>query len=658
MRKSFDKLVTELETAILTSPIVYIPHHDYHLIERALTKAFDTCAIDSNEALIFFCERGVFEYNWEELPSDKSTSHLPTFFNNFVFENEKNYGIRLFLIENFIFDDNTFSNDESFRKAVAWLQLFVHQEQHTNRENHLKRTVILVNPRGDLLPPPLEKIVSVVNVDPPEYGEIQELINKKREEAKNKAKGLSLHSNEELFEIGCDNLARTLQGLQESEVTQILNTLTTDTAYGDFVPGFVRAAMKEKKRIVQKTGLLEVKEADESFDNIGGLEVLQKDMKGKSHIYHNIQRAISSGIPIPKGILIMGMPGCGKSMMAKAIAREFGVGLLRLDMNKVLGQYVGQSEQKFKRVLDLAESASPCVLWIDEIEKAFSGTNNDSGREGSDVVMRMMGMFLTWMQEHSKPVYIVATANDVMRPEFMRKGRFDEVYYVGFPEFPQVLDIYMKRIDTFKREVIKKKREISNIFTEIVFSESIMDNWAALKDAMYCLNGDNERVFTDFGKRVSKSQELSEDIKEELKILLLTDADNDPARVKDLEACVELLYDSLHFSGAEIANVVNKTIEDKFIKMMDKKEGVIVSPVIGIDALSRIVKSAKEQRLSANFDAVQEKIDDAIKTVKDPSSSSYDRAGAKEELSQFKDPISRIYILYKRNGFKSADLIL
>ena len=155
-------------------------------------------------------------------------------------------------------------------------------------------------------------------------------------------------------------------------------------------------------------------------------------------------------IPLPKGILIIGMPGCGKSMIAKSIAEKFGVSLLRLDVNRLMGQYVGQSERNLRRALETAEAAHPCVLWIDEIEKAFAGSSGYG--ENDMLVMRLMGHFLTWMQERKTAVYIVATANDVMRPEFMRKGRFDEVYFVDFPTFDERIDILRKKIQKYDND--------------------------------------------------------------------------------------------------------------------------------------------------------------------------------------------------------------
>ena len=142
------------------------------------------------------------------------------------------------------------------------------------------------------------------------------------------------------------------------------------------------------------------------------------------------------------------MPGCGKSLLAKVIARQWKYPLLRLDMGMVLGPYVGQSEENIRKAIKISEAISPCVLWIDEIEKGFAGVSSDGG--SSDVIRRIFGTFLTWMQEKKSPVFVVATANDIsqMPPEFLRKGRFDELFFVDFPSKEsrqEILKIHLKK---------------------------------------------------------------------------------------------------------------------------------------------------------------------------------------------------------------------
>ena len=151
---------------------------------------------------------------------------------------------------------------------------------------------------------------------------------------------------------------------------------------------------------------------------------------------------------MPKGVLIVGIPGCGKSLNAKAIANLFEAPLLRMDMGRLMGKYVGESEANMRKAILMAESISPCVLWVDELEKAFAGVGSNGG--ASDIVTRLFGNFLTWMQEKDSPTFVVATANDVTKlpPELLRKGRFDEVFFVGLPNLDdrkKIFDIHIQK---------------------------------------------------------------------------------------------------------------------------------------------------------------------------------------------------------------------
>ena len=161
-----------------------------------------------------------------------------------------------------------------------------------------------------------------------------------------------------------------------------------------------------------------------------------------------LDEAKKFGVDTPKGVLLVGMPGCGKSLAAKASARLFNVPLLRLDIGRLLGKYVGESEHNMRVALKTAESISPCILWIDEIEKAFAGINQDGG--ASDITKRLFGQFLTWLQEKENTVFVVATANDITAfpPEFLRKGRFDEVFFIDFPneeEREKIFKIHLEK---------------------------------------------------------------------------------------------------------------------------------------------------------------------------------------------------------------------
>ncbi|MGL5017090.1 MAG: AAA family ATPase, partial [Luteolibacter sp.] len=208
-----------------------------------------------------------------------------------------------------------------------------------------------------------------------------------------------------------------------------------------------KVVAREKARTLKKNGLVEVVEATTSLNDIGGLGLLKDWLVRRGGAFGGTAKAY--GLPAPKGLLIVGIPGTGKSLTAKATAGAFGLPLLRLDMGRVFGGIVGQSEANLRSVIQTAEAIAPCVLWIDEIEKGFSGSQSSGNTDGG-TSSRVFGSFLSWMQEKEKPVFVVATANDVSKlpPEFLRKGRFDELFFVDLPdaqERAQIWDIVIKR---------------------------------------------------------------------------------------------------------------------------------------------------------------------------------------------------------------------
>lgn len=204
---------------------------------------------------------------------------------------------------------------------------------------------------------------------------------------------------------------------------------------------------REKAQNLKKNGLVEVVESITALEQIGGLDVLKEWLTRRASAFTAAARTY--GLPAPKGLLIVGIPGTGKSLTAKATAGAFGLPLLRLDMGRVFGGIVGQSEANLRTVIQTAETIAPCVLWIDEIEKGFSGSQSSGSTDGG-TSSRVFGSFLNWMQEKNKPVFVVATANEVSKlpPEFLRKGRFDELFFVDLPdvtERAQIWDIVIKR---------------------------------------------------------------------------------------------------------------------------------------------------------------------------------------------------------------------
>ena len=196
----------------------------------------------------------------------------------------------------------------------------------------------------------------------------------------------------------------------ESGEFEIENILASALAVdGTFTRQDLNLIIAQKRQMIMKSGILEMISIKERPNDIGGLENLKEWLTRKAKVYQSINQAIAFGVNMPKGVMIAGVPGCGKSLCAKVTAQMFNVPLLRLDMGKIMGKYVGESEENMRKAIALAEAISPCILWIDEMEKAFAGVNGT----GSEVTVRLFGTFLTWMQEKTSPSFVVATANDI-----------------------------------------------------------------------------------------------------------------------------------------------------------------------------------------------------------------------------------------------------
>ena len=241
-----------------------------------------------------------------------------------------------------------------------------------------------------------------------------------------------------------EKLVTRLKGLSQTEIGNILSLSISEDGMLNYSD--LPLILEQKQQMIRKSGILEMVRVKESMDDIGGLEILKAWLKRKAEIFKQIKKAQDFGVDIPKGVLIAGMPGCGKSLTAKAAAKAFDIPLLRLDMGRLMGKYVGESEGNMRRAIKITEASSPCVLWIDELEKAFAGI----GANSSEVTTRLFGNFLTWMQEKDSLAFVVATANkiDALPPELLRKGRFDEIFYVDLPnkaERKKIIEIHIKK---------------------------------------------------------------------------------------------------------------------------------------------------------------------------------------------------------------------
>lgn len=296
-------------------------------------------------------------------------------------------------------------------------------------------TVIIVSTVIDI-PPELEKYITILEADYLSKEEIKDLI---------------IHFIDEyrfpkIQESLLEEFAVAFKGLSEFEICNLLGLAYTDD--GELTRKDLRLIFEQKQQMIKKAGILEMIPLKESINDIGGLENIKTWLKRKAKVFKNTGAAEKFGVDMPKGVLVAGVPGCGKSLSAKAIASLFEVPLLRLDMGRLMGKYVGESEANMRKAISLAEAISPCVLWIDELEKAFAGIG--SGGNGAEVTTRLFGYFLTWLQEKTSPAFVVATANDILKlpPELLRKGRFDEIFYIGLPkpdERKRIFEIHIRK---------------------------------------------------------------------------------------------------------------------------------------------------------------------------------------------------------------------
>ncbi len=325
------------------------------------------------------------------------------------------------------------------------------------------------------IPKELEYFISVLYLDFLSIDEIQDLINAFCDE----------HKSPRLAEDFLQELSVTFKGLSEYEIKSILGIALSDDGVID--RNDLEMIFDQKQQVIQKSGILEMVPLKESLDDIGGLDSLKDWLCRKQKIFKNIRKAKQFGVSIPKGVLIAGMPGCGKSLNAKAAAKLFGVPLLRLDMGRLMGKYVGESEANMRKAILLAEAISPCVLWIDELEKSFAGVGGDG--VASDLSTRLFGSFLTWLQEKDSLAFVVATANNIsmLPPELLRKGRFDEIFYVDFPnreERKKIFSIHIKkrRPDDLNRidlnKLVKQTKGYSGADIEGVVKDGVEEAFA------------------------------------------------------------------------------------------------------------------------------------------------------------------------------------
>jgi AAA+ superfamily predicted ATPase len=314
------------------------------------------------------------------------------------------------------------------------------------------KTVIIVSPVLEI-PPELEKEITVVDVPLPALPELSSLLDRIVKEV-NEAQKIAIN----LPPPDREALLKAALGLTLTEAENVFAKIIVQD--GRLDAGDVTQVFAEKRQVLRKTGLLEYYESQEEFGHVGGMENLKEWLKKRQAALSD--KARDFGLPPPRGVLLLGVQGCGKSLCAKAVSALWRLPLLRLDVGKMFGSFVGSSEENMRRAIRIAESVAPAVLWVDEIDKALAGSGGSASTDGGTTA-RVFGTLLTWLSEKTAPVFVIATANDISQlpPELLRKGRFDEIFFVDLPTDEERKDIF--RIHLTRRGRAEKKFDIASL---------------------------------------------------------------------------------------------------------------------------------------------------------------------------------------------------
>ncbi|MHB1458727.1 MAG: AAA family ATPase [Armatimonadota bacterium] len=410
---------TEISTLIRARyPIIYIVSWEEQRVMDALKSIAD--------------ERGKRIYNWSITQGmgvnggvDESTRE-PLAALDFVMKSRDQ---AIFALKDF----HSFINDNSIIRKLRDL---------TNTLKTSYKTLVIISPILKL-PAELEKEVTVIDYPLPGLDDLNTLLEGIRQSVKGNAQ-----INTDLKPDDREHLLNAAQGLTANEAENVFAKSLVEKRGFD-----INIIVSEKEQIIRKTGMLEYFRASEEFSDVGGMDILKQWLTSRSIAFS--EKAREFGLPQPKGIMLLGVQGCGKSLCCKAIASLWKLPLLRLDVGKIFSGIVGSSEENVRRAIRIAESVAPAVLWIDELEKGFAGTQSSPFSDGG-TTSRVFASFVTWLQEKTAPVFVVATANDIsaLPPELMRKGRFDEIFFVDLPSDED-------REEIFKIHLKKRKRDPS-----------------------------------------------------------------------------------------------------------------------------------------------------------------------------------------------------
>lgn len=310
-----------------------------------------------------------------------------------------------------------------------------------------------------------------------------------------------------------DELVRSCQGLSLERIRRVLARAIA--THSEIRPEDVELILQEKRQTIRQTQILDFYPATEQISDIGGLDNLKDWLLRRGGAFS--ERARQYGLPYPRGLLLIGIQGTGKSLTAKAIAHHWHLPLLRLDVGRLFGGLVGESEARTRQMIQVAEALSPCILWIDEIDKAFAGLE---GKGDSGTSSRVFGTFITWLAEKTSPVFVVATANNIqsLPPEMLRKGRFDEIFFVGLPSQEERRAIFSVHLSRLRPHNLKSYEVDRLAYETPDFSGAEIEQ--AIIEAMH-IGFSQDRDFTtdDILEAASQIVPLAQTAKEQIQFL-------------------------------------------------------------------------------------------------------------------------------------------
>jgi SpoVK/Ycf46/Vps4 family AAA+-type ATPase len=325
------------------------------------------------------------------------------------------------------------------------------------------KTIIIIGSELNI-PKELSDLITILQFQLPVESEINY-------ELKRLIESLNIEIDQQILE----SLTRACQGLSLERIRRVLSKIIA--TYKTIDENSIKLLLYEKKQIISQTEILEYWSVEETISKIGGVDNLKNWLK-KRQTSFGVQ-ASTYGLPTPRGLLLVGIQGTGKSLTAKAIANEWQLPLLKLDVGKLFGGIVGESESRLRQMIEVAETISPCILWIDEIDKAFSN-NSSTGDSGTS--NRVLATFISWLSEKTKPVFVVATANnvDILPLEIIRKGRFDEIFFLDLPqkqEREQIFKIHIQEFRPNRWELFdySKLAQLSEAFSGAEIRQSIIE---------------------------------------------------------------------------------------------------------------------------------------------------------------------------------------